>query len=418
MPAAFRRLPARAAGVLLAVTLVSSGAAPAARVALGQTHPPPTPVPPNGSPSPYPTALVTPEPSDEPPQIRAQAAALVDLDAGQVLYQHDGSERRPIASLTKLMTAVLVVERAGLREGVLVSPMAAAQPGAELGLNPGETVPAQDLLFALLLQSANDAAVALAEHVSGSVGEFVGEMNRRAEEFGLTDTRFFSPSGLDDRGGSTAVEVARLARAALSRPSIAGVVATKFHEVPARQGDPRRIQNRNALLWLYPGATGVKTGFTTAAGYCLVASAERDGERLLVVILGAPSQAWNDAAALLDHGFEAYERDALVQEGQELDPVEVEGSRIPAVAGRSLFAYVREDGPDVSITLRPRGGLSLPVREGQPLGLAVVRVGTSAVGRVPVVVGDLPDPPGTGSPMWLRVAAVLAAYLGRVILRT
>jgi D-alanyl-D-alanine carboxypeptidase len=141
--------------------------------AAGQSVPPPTPVPPAGSPSPYPTALETPVPSAGPPRLTAAAAALGDLDTGEVLWQRKGSERRPIASVTKIMTALLVLETSDPREVVTASADAAAQSGAELGLEEGEAVPVRDLILALMLQSANDAAVALAEHVAGSVEAFV-----------------------------------------------------------------------------------------------------------------------------------------------------------------------------------------------------------------------------------------------------
>ena len=170
---------------------------------LGQSpgsFPPPTPVPPNGSPSPYPTALATPPPSEDPPGIAAASAILVDLDGGQVLYSLRPRVRRPVASLTKVMTALLVLERTEPGERVVASARAAAQSGSELGLRPGEALPVEDLLHALMLQSANDAAVALAEHVGGTVDGFVSEMNVRAAALGLDGTRFFSPNVLDDRG--------------------------------------------------------------------------------------------------------------------------------------------------------------------------------------------------------------------------
>ncbi|MEX2457716.1 MAG: D-alanyl-D-alanine carboxypeptidase family protein [Actinomycetota bacterium] len=417
MPRTAPRAPGAALASVLAVLVIAAGPAVVSRAAgLNQAFPPPTPVPPDGSLSPYPTALATPPPSDEPPELRAEAAALVDLDAGQVLFARDGRERRPIASLTKIMTALVVLELVAPGDPVTASAVAAGQSGAELGLVVGETLPARELLYALLLQSANDAAVALAEHVEGSVAGFVDRMNDRAEALGLEDTEFFSPNGLDDRGFSTAVDLARLTRLALDVPEIARIVGTKVHDVPAPEGEPRHIQNRNALLWLYRGALGVKTGFTTAAGFCLIVAAERDGERLVAVVLGEPSQAWDDAATLMNYGFEAFERRAVVSSGEALEPVSVQGYAVPAVAGRTVYAYV-DEGP-VRIDVRPLGGLKLPVQEGQRLGLAVVRVGGAEIGRIPVRVGDLPEVPGTGLPLWRRVAAVLVALIGRMVTGT
>jgi serine-type D-Ala-D-Ala carboxypeptidase (penicillin-binding protein 5/6) len=378
------------------------------------SFPPPTPVPPNGSPSPYPTALSTPAPSYAPPELAAASALLMDLDGGRTLFARAAQVRRPIASLTKVMTALLVVERTEPDEEVVASAAAAAASGSELGLRIGEVLPVDELLHALLLQSANDAAVALAEHVGGTVEGFVAEMNVRAQALALEDTRFFSPNGLDDRGYSTAADLARLTRAALGEPEIAAVVSTKFHAVPSGAGGgvTRNIQNRNALLWLYDGATGVKTGFTTAAGYCLIATATRGDERVIGVVLGEPGQAWNDTAALLNFAFFAFDRRDVVADGQELGAVEVDGVEIPTVAGGNVAAYVHERRPEVQVVAEPRASLSFPVVEGQGIGEAVVLVRRVEVGRVPLLVGDLPPQPGEGRPLWMRVLQVLTASFG------
>jgi D-alanyl-D-alanine carboxypeptidase (penicillin-binding protein 5/6) len=174
------------------------------------------------------------------------------------------------------------------------------------------------------------------------------------------------------------------------------------------------VQNRNALLWLYRGAFGVKTGFTTAAGYCLVAAAGRGDERLLAVVLGEPGQAWNDAAELLDFGFTAFDRREVIRPGDELEPVRVDGLEIPAVAGASVLAYVDRDDPRVRISFVPDDGLRFPMREGDRVGEALVEVRGSPVGRVPAVVGDLPPTPGEGDPLWLRVIEVFVAVLNDI----
>ena len=407
--------PARAFLVALALTVLAGPPLVARGATWQASFPPPTPVPPNGSPSPYPTALQTPPPGFAPPPLRAEAAVLMELDGGRTLYSIDARERRPIASLTKIMTALLVLERVAAQEPVVVSETAAAQSGAELGLRVGETQPVGELLHALLLQSANDAAVALAEHVAGTVDGFVAEMNARASALGLRDTTFFSPNGLDDRGYSTALDLARLTAEALRFPEISRIVATKVHDVRAPSGPARHLQNRNALLWLYPGTVGVKTGFTSAAGYCLVAVAERGGERYLVVLLGEPAQAWNDAAALLDHAFASYDRRSVLADGEALDPVTVGTVEVPAVADGDVEAYVHERRPRVRVEVIARPGLAFPLQEGDPLGEAVVHIGGTEAGRAPVVVGDLPDPPGAGRPYWVRMVYVLTALFGRLI---
>ena len=339
--------------------------------------PPPTPVPPFGSPSPYPTALETPDIPKLKPVLSAPSGAVLDLDSGRMLYATGGTTRRPIASTTKIMTALLVLESVGMRDVVTVSPVAAGQSGASLGLQSGERIRVRDLLYALMLQSANDAAVALAEHVAGSVQEFVGRMNRRARALGLRDTRFRSPNGLDDRGYSTALDLARITVRALRDPVLARIARTKFHKVPSPGGSVRRIQNRNALLWLYPGAFGVKSGFTSAAGSCLVAAAERDELRLVSVVLGAPAEAFSDAATLLDWGFMTFELRRVVIAGERFEPVMVDGLEVALEAAGTVKVLVREETVvNRTVELDPRR--SLPLERGQRLGEVVV---TSRAGR-------------------------------------
>lgn len=354
--------------------------------AAAQSVPPPTPVPPAGSPSPYPTSLETPFPSTEPPRVTAAATALGDLDSGELLWQRKGGDRRPIASVTKIMTALLVLETSDPSELVTAGPNAASQSGAELGLKAGERLPIQDLLLALMLQSANDAAVALAEHLAGSVAAFVEGMNRRARELGLRDTRFASPNGLDDSGYSTARDLVALTAEAFATPGFEEIVSTRFHKVKVPGGQARRIQNRNALLWLYPGAIGVKTGYTTAAGFCLVAAAERDGLRLVSVALGAPGEAFTDAAAILNHGFASFERRTVVAEGEPLEPIEVQGRRVEVVAGGGIEALLRRGQP-VTLELRTEPGLRLPIDAGEPVGEVEATAGDVPLGEVPVVAG-------------------------------
>lgn len=395
---------------------VAAFAPPSAAAPRSPSVPPPTPVPPLGSPSPYPTALDTPEPSTDAPRVDAAAAALADLDSGRVLFESDADVTRPIASLTKIMTALLVIEATRPTEIVIASANAAGQTGAELGLQPGEQLTVRDLLTALLLQSANDAAVALAEHVAGSVEVFVERMNERARELGMADTEFHSPSGLDDAGRSTARDLLVLASEAFLDPTFADVVGTRFAKVPAENAEPRRLQNRNALLWLYEGATGGKTGYTAAAGFCLVAAAERDGLRLAAVVLGAPEQAFDEGAELLNHGFAAWERLTLATLGEDIEPVTVDGAAVPVEAHSTLSVLVpRGSGVETDIQLRP--GLSLPIERGEAVGLLVAKSGVKRLGDVTLVaaeeVAGKQAAPAGGS-LWDDVWSALTGLYGKV----
>ncbi|MGH2556721.1 MAG: D-alanyl-D-alanine carboxypeptidase family protein, partial [Actinomycetota bacterium] len=352
--------------------------------------PPPTPVPPSGSPSPFPTALHTPTRSVVAPKLTSPSAVLLDLDSRQVLYAKKANVRRPIASITKIMTALVVLEASSTDETVVVSPRAAGTSGSQLGLVVGERISVRHLLYAILMQSSNDAAVALAEHVAGSVPAFVDAMNRRARELGLDRTSFQDPAGLDDRGYSTANDVADLVGEAYSHPLFARITRTKFHRIPAPSGPTRRIQNRNILLWLYPGAIGAKTGFTTPAQHCLVAAADREGNRRVAVALGSPGDdaggAFDDGAALLNFGFEGFQKVVLVAKGQSLARVMVEGQPVEAIAGDQLVRLVRKD--QLTRILRAflsDNGLFLPLVAGQRVGKTLVLIAGKRVGSVEAV---------------------------------
>ncbi|MGH2663727.1 MAG: D-alanyl-D-alanine carboxypeptidase family protein [Actinomycetota bacterium] len=408
------RLAIRAAASMAFVASGFVGGAPA--WGAQPTVPPPTPVPPAGSPSPFPTELDTPDPSTEAPELTAASATLVDLDSGQLLYEQNARERRPIASVTKVMTALLVLEAVPPEEVVTVSPSAASQSGAVLGLEAGEEIPVRELLYALMLQSANDAAVALAEHVGGTVKGFVDRMNQRARQLRLRDTRFASSNGLDDTGYSSARDLAVITAEAYRNPTFGRVVRTKFHEIPAPKGPPRSIQSRNALLWLYPDAIGVKTGYTFASGFCLVAAAARDELRLGAVILGAPRDAFSDAGALLNHGFAAYERRVVVEEGQSFDPLRVEGRDVPVAADVSLTLLLRR-GRDVDLTVEPEAGLTLPVAAGERVGTVVAAAGDRTLGEVPLVAQSAARAPEEGiedDPWWERAWDAVTDFFRRM----
>ena len=265
----------------------------------------------------------TPQPHDygRVPDRRGQVAVrfrrpprsglLVDADSGRVLWRLEPERRLPIASVTKMMTALVAAERTRPREPVAITPEALAYTGSGVGMLPrGRRAQAETLLYGLLLPSGNDAAIALAQHVGGSVARFVRMMNARTRELGLTCTRFASPSGIvDDGNWSCAPDLALLARDLLRVRRLARIVRTRLIAMPLPiRGGRVWLANHNPLLAArYPGADGVKTGFTDAAGRCFVGSATRTGRdgrrrRLIVVLLHSPDPG-RQAARLLDAGF-------------------------------------------------------------------------------------------------------------------
>ncbi len=235
-----------------------------------------------------------------------RAGLLFDLDTGRVLWERAATRTLPIASVTKMMTALLVVERESAHARVRITRQALRYRGSGVGVLPrGKHVQLETMLYGLMLPSGNDAAIALAQRVSGTVEAFVALMNRRAAELGLTCTRFSSPSGFVDRGNrSCAADLAALGRAVLDQPRLARIVRARSAIRPmAIKGGKVYLSNHNPLLRAgYPGTLGIKTGFTDAAGRCLVGAARRRGRRLGVVLLHSPDPG-RQATQLLNRGF-------------------------------------------------------------------------------------------------------------------
>jgi D-alanyl-D-alanine carboxypeptidase (penicillin-binding protein 5/6) len=387
----------------------------------GRTVPPPTPVPPGGRLSPFPSALETPRDPVAIPIVHARAALLADLDDGTVLLDKAATTPRPIASLTKIMTALVVLSRTSLDDVVRVDPAAVFTPrdfggSSVLGVRADERIAVRDLLYALLLGSANDAAEALAIHVSGSVGGFVDVMNRRARALGMRDTSFASPHGLDDRGRSTAADLLLLLRAAHADPRFERVVRTRFRTIATPRGRPRKIQNRNAMLWLYDGAIGTKTGLTTGAGPCLAVVAERDGRRLVAIVLGADGEAFSPAATLLNHGFDGFEETVVVRAGEEVGDVDLLGGRVPVVAEVELTAMVPSELADqVRRTIRVVPGTAFPPRPGDRVARLVVSVPGARLGTVGLAVASVPAPAPAPGPWWLRGLEALAGAAAEAV---
>ena len=248
----------------------------------------------------------------DPEQVSAASAVLMDADTGAILFARHHMEQRSPASTTKIMTALLILEEGRLGDTVVITERAAAVGGTGLGLKRGQRVTLRDLLWAILLKSANDAALAAAEHVGGSEERFVARMNAKAVSLGMQGTQFANPHGLDSSDHySTAYDLAILTRQALRNPTFARMVQTReAQQVAILTGRNGRVVRRkvvrthNQLLGRFFGADGVKTGYTERAGRCLVASATRGDHQLIAVLLN-DSQRWAEAASLLEYGFAA-----------------------------------------------------------------------------------------------------------------
>ena len=329
----------------------------------------------------YPEQIAAQQEGKSLPPITAAAAILAGGDGGEPLAEKNAHERRAMASTTKIMTALLVLEHGNLDDSVTISPTALVG-GSSMGLQSGEVVTVEDLLWGLLLQSGNDAAVALAEHLAGSEAAFVDLMNERAAQLGLANTHFANPHGLDaPEHFSSAFDLWRLTEAAMQYPIFQEIVATQSHTTAGRT-----LANINELLNRYPGADEVKTGTTEAAGQSLVASVTRDGHRSLAVVLGSEDR-YGDAQAIFDHFFSSFRWTSA--------PLPVgPASWIVAPDGRPL-RVTAPDAPDLFLPswqwplVRPQVVLqAIPADLSLPAGVVRWYLGNKLLGEAPVVLSE------------------------------
>jgi serine-type D-Ala-D-Ala carboxypeptidase (penicillin-binding protein 5/6) len=296
----------------------------------------------------YPAPVLQPFPAPDAPQVTAASWILYDEAADVVIAELNADQERAMASVTKIMTGLLTVENSYPAEPVTISERAANTGEKEIELVAGEILEMDALFKALMIHSANDAATAIAEHISGSVEEFVAQMNQRAAELGLTHTSFANPHGLDAPDHyTTARDLLTLARVAMANEDFAEVVKAKTLVFPpAPDGTPRTGSSTNLLLWSYQGSIGVKTGFTSQALLTYVAVAERNGRRLYAVLLGSDGDRahFADARELFDYGFEelAYYGDAST--GSPYVAAMTKPSPDPLLALGNMQAYVHLAG--------------------------------------------------------------------------
>jgi D-alanyl-D-alanine carboxypeptidase (penicillin-binding protein 5/6) len=325
-----------------------------------------------------------------PPELSAPSAILIEAGSGEVIFERAAGKRRAIASATKLMTALLTVENTKLSDRVPASDYIAAPIESKLGLRPGERLSVADLLRGLMLESANDAAVTLAERVAGSRLAFVRRMNKRARELKLRNTRFANPIGLDAPSNySSAHDLARLA-VTLRRHGFIRRIANRTSATLATGDRPRTIRNRNLLLTRDRYVNGLKTGHTGMAGYVLVGTRTRRGVTLVSVVLGTPSPAArdHDALALLQWGAGRYRRIHPVAAGSVVAAPEIEfrrGATLSLVTQRSVRRTVRTGAKitinDVGVPRSVKG----PVRRGQRFGYREVLADGVRIAAVPIV---------------------------------
>lgn len=333
--------------------------------------------------------------------VGAESAVLMDVTTGDVLIDKQAHKKKPPASTTKMMTAILGLELGRPDEIVTVSPKAAAVGEATLHLDPGEKIPLYELITGALVRSGNDACVAIAEQIAGTEENFVRMMNRKALTLGAENTNFVNTNGLPNKNHySTAYDLALIARYGLQNQAFSSITRQKETEIHFLEPDVlMNLRNTNKLLWNYPFADGVKTGTTNAAGKCLVASATKDGRQLVTVVLNAPNR-FGDAQKLLEWGFGETENVKLGQAGQVV-------GEFPLAGVKPLSAFL-EAPLEVSIETSDKGklktkivwerGPDLPISAGERLGRYEVWLGDKKLKNVPLVSeSEVLSPPKTWS---------------------
>ena len=319
-------------------------------------------------------------------ELSAKSACLIAADSAQVIYADNENDPAPIASTTKIMTALLAAQHGGWEERVRISANAQSQEGTRIYLEAGDSLSLYDMTCAMLLNSGNDAATAIAEHISGSSKKFAEEMTAHAEAIGAENTQFKNPSGLDEPGHySTAYDLALMARKLLRDDTLAEIAARKQMTVTSENGSVTYLRNHNKLLWNYDGATGVKTGFTKASGRCLVSAAQREGVRLIAVTINAPND-WSDHKKMLDFGFEKCSKKTAVEKGEVLADTMVGGEKLNYLAKDSVLAdCVDNKVSGCRVILHRVKNPEAPVNRGEKLGVAEIVQNGNVIGEIDLV---------------------------------
>ncbi len=325
--------------------------------------------------------------------VSARAGALYVQALDKFIYSKNADTRLPMASTTKIMTALVAIENSDLDSKVRINESVCGIEGSSLYLKPGEELSMRDLLYGLMLRSANDAAEAIAYEIAGGISEFAAMMNSKAADLGLKNTNFQNPHGLDAKDHyTTAKDLAIIASEALKNDELKEIASTYKKTITNTDGDVRLVVNHNKLLRLYDGAIGVKTGFTRKSGRCLVGAAEKDGLILVTVTIDAPDD-WNDHIKMLDYGFSFYEMKKLATTGEF-------AYRLPVISGSATdvsvkntdsLSMVLKKGANVSYDVELPRYLIAPVNEGDVIGKIVFRSGENEIAELNLVATEKSD---------------------------
>ena len=320
--------------------------------------------------------------------VSARAAVLYQPLTDTFLYTKNADAKLPMASTTKIMTALVAIENGALDERISADPRAVGTEGSSLYLKAGEIITMRDLIIGLMLRSANDAAAAIAYAISGDIAEFAELMNERAASLGLQSTNFVNPHGLDDPNHyTTARELAILAAEAMKNETFKEIVSLRKYVIKTSLEEPRIVINHNKLLTLYDSAIGVKTGFTKKSGRCLVGASERDGLQFITVTINAPDD-WNDHVSLFEYGYSVLESKVLARTGEfcyKLPVLDTDMSYLTVKNAEELRAILEKSHGEITHSVNLPRFLSAPVSQGDVIGTVTFKENGKFIAELPLV---------------------------------
>lgn len=345
--------------------------------------------------------------------VSAESYCLMDGDTGDVLASSNENVKMPIASTTKILTCIVALESAHPEDEVCIAKEAVGVEGSSVYLKQGEKLKLLDLLYALMLESANDAATAIAIHLAGSVEAFAERMNEKAADLGMKNSHFVNPHGLNDEAHyASAKDLSVLMAYAMKNPVFAQLVGTKTHTIPALEQNQRFLSNHNRLLRSDSRCVGGKTGFTKAAGRCLVTAAEENGKRLICTTLGAPDD-WNDHRELFDYGFSLYSQNVVLQSRElsiEIPVVGGEADRVLLTNENAVVLPLRAGETVEKIVELPRFFYAPILEDGKPLGEIAISLDGIELARCPIVakenVAQKQSKPNFFQRIWNRIKSL------------
>ena len=350
------------------------------------------------------------------PSVSALAAVVMDATTGQVIYAKNAHQPRPIASTTKIITALVAIKMGQLDSVATVSPRAAGVEGSSIYLKNGEKLTLEELLYGALMRSGNDACVAIAEHVAGEEKMFVSFMNQLAQRLGARNSHFCNTNGLpNDQHVASAYDMALITRQALADPVFSRIVSSKTHSIAGPNGK-RQLSNTNKMLWSYQGANGVKTGTTNAAGRCLVASATR-GDRTLVAVVLHSDDRWGESVKLLNYGFSKSENLVAAGQGKPISQLRVKNgfqSKLPVTVDEDVVVTIPVGATDrIEKMVMLEHDLEAPLKPSQKVGELQIIVDGKWVAKRDLItltgVERLPDYEILRQEIWHKIQRTMSA---------